>query len=65
MLQYEWPHVTVAEHVGIEDFVVHKWASMCDLMRLSGVEGQFSELMVYAGINSVHDLSQQSADAST
>ena len=55
--------VTVAEHVGIEDFVVRKWASMADLMRLSGVEGQFSELMVYAGIDSVQDLGQQSAGA--
>ncbi|NNC68321.1 MAG: DUF4332 domain-containing protein [Gammaproteobacteria bacterium] len=55
--------VTVAEHVGIEDFVVRKWASMSDLMRLSGVEGQFSELMVYAGIDSVQDLGQQSAGA--
>jgi len=55
--------VTVAEHVGIEDFVVRKWASMSDLMRLSGIEGQFSELMVYAGIDSVQDLGQQSASA--
>ena len=55
--------VTVAEHVGIEDFVVRKWASMSDLMRLNGVEGQFSELMVYAGIDSVQDLGDQSAGA--
>ena len=55
--------VTVAEHVGIEDFVVRKWASMCDLMRLSGVEGQLSELMVYAGIDSVQDLAQQNESA--
>jgi hypothetical protein len=55
--------VTVAEHVGIEDFVIRKWASMSDLMRLNGVEGQFSELMVYAGIDSVQDLGKQSASA--
>lgn len=55
--------VTVAEHVGIEDFVVRKWASMSDLMRINGIEGQFSELMVYAGIDSVQDLGQQSAGA--
>jgi hypothetical protein len=55
--------VTVAEHVGIEDFVVRKWASISDLLRLSGVEGQFSELMVYAGIDSVQDLGQQNAGA--
>lgn len=55
--------ITVAEHVGIEDFVIHKWASMSDLMRVSGIEGQFSELMVYAGIDSVQDLGQQGAEA--
>lgn len=55
--------VTVAEHVGIEDFVIRKWASMSDLMRINGVEGQYSELMVYAGIDSVQDLAKQSANA--
>ncbi|MGI9227881.1 MAG: DUF4332 domain-containing protein, partial [Gammaproteobacteria bacterium] len=53
--------IQVAEKVGIEDFVVHKWASMCDLMRVSGVGGQFAELMVYAGIDSAQDLAQQDA----
>ena len=51
--------IQVAEKVGIEDFVVRKWASMCDLMRISGIRGQFSELMVYTGIDSVQDLAQQ------
>ncbi len=55
--------IDVAEHIGIEDFVVHKWASMSDLMRINGIEGQFSELMVYAGIDSAQDLGQQSAGA--
>ena len=55
--------ITVAEHVGIEDFVVSKWASMSDLMRISGLEGQLSELMVYTGINSVQNLGQQNTDA--
>ncbi|QMU62272.1 MAG: DUF4332 domain-containing protein [Gammaproteobacteria bacterium] len=55
--------VTVSEHVGIEDFVVQKWASMSDLMRISGIEGQFSELIVYSGIDSVQDLGQQNAGA--
>jgi predicted flap endonuclease-1-like 5' DNA nuclease len=55
--------ITVAEQIGIEDFVVHKWASMSDLMRISGIEGQYSELMVYAGIDSVQVLAQQNADS--
>jgi len=55
--------IDVAEHIGIEDFVISKWASMSDLMRISGIEGQHSELMVYAGIDSVQDLGQQNAGA--
>jgi hypothetical protein len=53
--------IMVAEQIGIEDFVVHKWASMSDLMRINGIEGQYSELMVYAGIDSAQDLAQQNA----
>ena len=55
--------IYVAEQIGIEDFVVQKWASMADLMRINGIEGQFSELMVYAGIDSTQDLGQQKATA--
>jgi len=49
----------VAQHVGIEDFVVQKWASMSDLMRVGGIEGQFAELMAYAGIESTQVLATQ------
>lgn len=55
--------ITVAEQIGIEDFVVRKWASMADLMRINDIEGQYSELMVYAGIDSAQDLGQQNASA--
>lgn len=51
--------VAVAQHVGIEDFVVQKWASMSDLMRVGGIEGQFAELMAYAGIDSTQSLATQ------
>ena len=53
--------IEIANHIGIEDFVIRKWASMSDLMRVSGIEGQFAELMVYAGIDSVQDLGQRDA----
>ena len=55
--------ISVAEQIGIEDFVVHKWVSMADLMRVNGIAGQFSELMVYAGIDSTQNLGQQNAAA--
>ncbi len=52
----------IAEHVGIEDFVVRKWASMSDLMRIAGIAGQYAELMVYAGIDSVQHLGREKAE---
>lgn len=53
--------IEIANHIGIEDFVIQKWASMADLMRVSGIEGTLSELMVYARIDSVEILGQQDA----
>lgn len=55
--------IAVAEQIGIEDFVVHKWACMSDLMRINGIEGQYSELMAYAGIDSVQDLGKQNVSS--
>ncbi len=55
--------IEIANHIGIEDFVIRKWASMSDLMRVDGIEGQFAELMVYAGIDSAQDLGQLEANA--
>ena len=54
--------IEIANHIGIEDFVIQKWASMADLMRVSEIEGQFAELMVYAGIDSVQALGEQEVD---
>jgi len=53
--------IRIAESIGIEDFVILKWASMCDLMRVPGVAGQLSEQLVNARIYSIQDLSQQNA----
>lgn len=54
--------IEIANHIGIEDFVIQKWASMADLMRVSEIEGQFAELMAYAGIDSVQALGKQDVD---
>lgn len=54
--------IEIANHIGIEDFVIQKWASMADLMRVSEVDGQFAELMAYAGIDSVQSLGKQDVD---
>ncbi len=55
--------IEIANHISIEDFVIQKWASMADLMRISEIDGQFAELMVYAGIDSVQALGEQNAEA--
>ena len=54
--------IEIANHIGIEDFVIQKWASMADLMRISEIDGQWAELMVYSGIDSVQALGEQNVD---
>ena len=55
--------IEVANHIGIEDFVIFKWACIADLMRISGIDGQIAELLVYAGIDSTQDLGTQKASS--
>ncbi len=50
----------VADKIGLKErFVVRKWASMCDLMRIPGVMGQFAELLEFSDVNSVQDLASR------
>lgn len=55
----------IAQTVKIEVFVVGKWINMADLIRVSGIRGQFAELLEASGIESVENLAQQSAGALT
>lgn len=48
---------TLAEASNIPQKRIDTWVSMADLMRLAGVGGQFAELMVRSGVNSVSTLS--------
>ncbi len=52
-----------AKHVKVEPFVVGKWVSMCDLMRIPGVRGQYAELLEASGIASVGELARQEGPA--
>ncbi len=54
--------IEIAEKIGIEDFVIYEWASMCDLMRVAGIDGHISELMVNTDIDSVQALANQKAE---
>ena len=51
----------IAEHCGVEHFAVQKWAYMADLLRIPGVRGPYSELLVFAGIDTVQDLATRKA----
>ncbi|HHS83628.1 MAG TPA: DUF4332 domain-containing protein [Gammaproteobacteria bacterium] len=47
----------VADNIGLKErYVVRKWASMADLMRIPGIMGQFAELLEFSGVESVQDL---------
>ncbi len=55
----------IAETVKVEPFVVGKWVSMADLIRVPGIRGQFAELLEASGIKSVDHLALQSASILT
>ncbi|MCF6236961.1 MAG: DUF4332 domain-containing protein [Gammaproteobacteria bacterium] len=55
----------IAQTVKVEAFVIGKWVSMADLIRVSGIRGQFAELLEASGIKSVESLAQQNIDALT
>lgn len=45
-----------AEETGISDKLLLKWANLADLMRISGIGPQYSELLEAAGIDTVKEL---------
>ncbi|QGZ36753.1 DUF4332 domain-containing protein [Stappia indica] len=46
----------LAEETGIDDKRILKWANMADLMRISGVGEEYSELLEAAGVDTVKEL---------
>lgn len=51
-----------AQKTGIGEAQILKWANMVDLMRISGVGKQFSELLEAAGVDTVKELKMRRAD---
>ncbi|MGV6858772.1 MAG: DUF4332 domain-containing protein [bacterium] len=45
----------------IEAFIIRKWVSMADLIRIPGIRGQFAELLEASGVHSVQELAAQNA----
>lgn len=52
---------TVAERTGIGESTLLKWANMADLMRISGVGGQYAELLHAAGVDTIKELRTRNA----
>ena len=52
----------VAQSTGLEEKQLLKWANMADLMRISGVGEEYSELLEAAGVDTVKELKQRKAD---
>jgi predicted flap endonuclease-1-like 5' DNA nuclease len=52
----------VADKTGISAKLLLKWANMADLMRISGVGGEFAELLEAAGVDTIKELKTRNAD---
>jgi predicted flap endonuclease-1-like 5' DNA nuclease len=52
----------VAEKTGISTVQLLKWANMTDLMRISGVGSEYSELLEAAGVDTVKELKHRRPD---
>lgn len=51
-----------AEKTGCSEGQLLKWANMADLMRISGVGEEFSELLEAAGVDTVKELRNRNAE---
>ena len=51
----------VAAASGVNEGVILKWTNMADLMRISGVGSQFSELLNGAGVDTIKELRTRNA----
>jgi predicted flap endonuclease-1-like 5' DNA nuclease len=52
----------VAQATGLDQSQLLKWANMADLMRISGVGEEYSELLEAAGVDTVKELKHRKAD---
>ena len=51
-----------ADKTGLSESQLLKWANMADLMRISGVGEEFSELLEAAGVDTVKELRTRNAE---
>ena len=53
---------TVAESTGVSEKHLLNWANKADLMRISGIGPQFSELLEASGVDTVKELRTRNAE---
>ena len=46
----------LSDELTVEEALILKWVNLCDLMRLKGVGGEYSELIEAAGVDTVKEL---------
>ncbi len=49
----------LAEKTGISEALILKWVNRADLFRIHGIGEQYSDLLEYAGVDSVPELAQR------
>lgn len=52
----------IAENTKVENFVVEKWLTQADLLRIPGIRGQFAELLQASEVNSCETLAKRNAE---
>ena len=52
----------VAETTGMGESTILKWTNMADLMRISGIGPQYSELLKGTGVDTIKELRNRNAD---
>ena len=53
---------STSEKTGVSEAQLLKWANMADLMRISGVGSEYSELLEAAGVDTVKELRNRNAE---
>lgn len=51
----------IAVRTGLKEAQLLKWANMADLMRISGVGGEYAELLEAAGVDTIKELRTRNA----
>ncbi len=52
----------VCDETGISDALILKWTNLADLMRISGIGPEFSELLEAGGVDTVKELRNRNAE---